>query len=100
MAKVHYHKQRSREVASKARKCLEKLHGDKETELEMEVRSRLSDKSTSSQEHSADKSDSSLADEGETTTKTQHARQTEIGTIEKKKIDVYSRGRQISKTWT
>ena len=67
------------EVASKAYKCLEKLHGDKGTELEMEVRSRLSDKSTSSQEHSADKSDSSLTDEDETITKTQYARQTEIG---------------------
>ena len=45
----------------------------------MEVRSRLSDKSTSSQEHSADKSDSSLTNEDETITKTQYARQTEIG---------------------
>ena len=63
VAKVHYQKQRSREVASKAHKCLEKLHGDKGKELEMEVRSRLSDKSTSSQEHRADKSDSSLTDE-------------------------------------
>ena len=79
VAKVHYQKQRSREVASKAHKCLEKLHGDKGTELEMEGRSRLSDKSTSSQEHNADKSDSSLTDEDETITKTQYARQTEIG---------------------
>ena len=79
VAKVHYQKQRWREVASKAHKCFEKLHGDKGTELEMEVRSRLSDKSTSSQEHSADKSDSSLTDEDETITKTQYARQTEIG---------------------
>ena len=79
VAKVHYHKQRSREVASKAHKCLEKLHADKGTELEMEVRSRLSDKSTSSQEHSADKSDSSLTAEGETITKTQFARQPETG---------------------
>ena len=45
----------------------------------MEVRSRLSDKSTSSQEHSADKSDSSLTNEDETITKTQYVRQTEIG---------------------
>ena len=44
---------------------MEKLHGDKGTELEMEVRSRLSDKSTSSQEQSADKSDSSSTDEAE-----------------------------------
>ena len=45
----------------------------------MEVRSRLSDKSTSLQERNADKSDSSLTDEDETITKTQYARQTEIG---------------------
>ena len=45
----------------------------------MEVLSRLSDKSTSSQEHSADKSDSSLTDEDETITKTRYARKTEIG---------------------
>ena len=44
---------------------MEKLHGDKGTELEMEVRSSLSDKSTSSQEQSADKSDSSSTDEAE-----------------------------------
>ena len=79
VAKFHYQKQRSREVASKAHKCLKKLHGDKGTELETEVCSRLSDKSTSSQEHSAEKSDSSLTDEDETITKTQYARQTEIG---------------------
>ena len=99
VAKVHYQKQRSREVASKAHKCLEKLHGDKGTELEMEVRSRLSDKSTSLQEHSADKSDSSLTDEDETITKSQYARQTEID-ARRKKCDVHSRGRQISKSWT
>ena len=79
VAKVHFQKQRSREVASKAHKCLEILHGDKGTELEMEVRSRLSDKSTSSQEHSADKSDSSLTNKDKTITKTQYARQTEMG---------------------
>ena len=83
VAKVHYQKQRSREVASKAHKCLEKLHGDKGTELEMEVRTRLSDKSTSSQEQNDDKSDSSPTDEDETSTKTRHARQTEIGTRRK-----------------
>ncbi|XP_048577302.1 uncharacterized protein LOC116601378 [Nematostella vectensis] len=34
VAKVHYRKQRSREVATKARKCLEKLHGDSGTKLD------------------------------------------------------------------
>ena len=71
VARVHYQKQRSREVASKAHKCLEKLHGDKGTELEIEVRLRLSDKSTSSQEQNSDKSDSSSTDELETITETQ-----------------------------
>ena len=50
VARVHYQKQRSREVASKAHEFLERLHGDKGSELEMDVRSRLLDKSTSSQE--------------------------------------------------
>ena len=71
VARVHYQKQRSSEVASKAHKCLKKLHGDKGTELEIEVRSRLSDKSTSSQEQNSDKSDSSSTDEVETITETQ-----------------------------
>ena len=71
VARVHYQKQRSREVASKAHKCLEKLHGDKGAELEIEGRSRLSDKSTSSQEQNSDKSDSSSTDEVETITETQ-----------------------------
>ena len=86
VARVHYQKQRSREVASKAHKCLEKLHGDKGTELEMEVRSRLSDKSTSSQQQNADQSDSSLSDEADTITKTQTIRLTEIGTRRRKTV--------------
>ena len=51
---MHYQKQRSREVATKARQCLDKLHGDKGTKLEEDVISRLSDiSSASSQEHDA-----------------------------------------------
>ena len=38
VARVHYQKQRSPEVASKAHKFLERLHGDKGSELEMDVR--------------------------------------------------------------
>jgi len=86
VARVHYQKQRSRDVASKAHKCLEKLHGDKGTELEMEVCSRLSDKSTSSQEQNADQSDSSLSDEADTITKTQTIRLTGIGTRRRKNV--------------
>ena len=71
MARVHYQKQRSREVASKAHKCLKELHGDRGTELEMEVRSRLSDKSTSSPDQNADNSDT---DEVEMSTETQPER--------------------------
>ena len=62
VARVHYQKQRSREVASKAHKCLEELHGDRGTELEMEVRSRLSDKSTSSPDQNAGNSDTDELD--------------------------------------
>lgn len=70
VARVHYQKRRSREVASKAHEILETLHGDKGSELEMDVRSRLSDRSTSSQEQDDDRADTPVTDEGETITKT------------------------------
>ena len=50
VARVHYQKQRSREVATKAHEYLETLYGEKGSALEMDVRSRLSDKSGSSPE--------------------------------------------------
>ena len=50
VARVHYQKQRSREVATKAHEYLETLYGEKGSALEMDVRSRLSDKSASSPE--------------------------------------------------
>ena len=42
MAKVHYQKHRSREIATKAHACLQKLHGEKGTELNTDVRTKLS----------------------------------------------------------
>ena len=42
MTKVHYQKHRSREIATKAHACLQKLHGEKGTELNTNVRTRLS----------------------------------------------------------
>lgn len=63
MARVHYQKQSSREVATKAHKYLEKLHGEKGSTLEIDVRSRLSDKSTSSPEQDQKSDASSLEDE-------------------------------------
>jgi len=74
VARVHYQKQRSRDVASKAHKCLKELHGDRGTELEMEVRSRLSDLSSSSQDQNADNSDTPSTDEVEVITKKQPER--------------------------
>ena len=50
VARVHYQKQRSREIATKAHEYLETLYGEKGSALEMDVRSRLSDKSASSPE--------------------------------------------------
>ena len=50
VARVHYQKQRSREIATKAEEYLETLYGEKGSALEMDVRSRLSDKSASSPE--------------------------------------------------
>ena len=50
VARVHYQKQRSREIATKAHEYLETLYDEKGSALEMDVRSRLSDKSASSPE--------------------------------------------------
>ena len=63
VARMHYQKQRSREVATKAHKYLEKLHGEKGTALETDVRSRLSHKSTPSPEQEGKSDASSLEDE-------------------------------------
>ena len=45
VAKVHYQKRRSREIATKAHECLIKLQGEKGTKLTNDVRSRLSNSS-------------------------------------------------------
>ncbi|XP_078384349.1 uncharacterized protein LOC144666818 [Oculina patagonica] len=42
VAKVHYQKQRSREVAVKAHECLQKLQGTKGSDLDKEVHTRFS----------------------------------------------------------
>ncbi|CAH3036519.1 unnamed protein product, partial [Porites lobata] len=65
VARVHYQKQRSREVASKAHEYLERLHGKKGSELEIDVRSRLSGNSASSEDQNGSKTDTSSNDEGE-----------------------------------
>ena len=41
VAKVHYQKQRSRDVAVKAHECLQKLQGTKGSEVDMEVNTRF-----------------------------------------------------------
>ena len=43
VAKVHYQKQRSREVALKGHKCLQKLQGAKGSEVDEDVHARLGD---------------------------------------------------------
>ena len=70
VARVHYQKQGSREVASKAHEYLEKLNGKKGSELEIDVRSRLSGNSASSEDQNGSKTDTSSNDEGETITET------------------------------
>ena len=47
VAKVHYQKQRSREVAVKAHECLQKLQGTKGSEVDREVHTRFSGSSSS-----------------------------------------------------
>ncbi|XP_068728997.1 uncharacterized protein [Montipora capricornis] len=46
VAKVHYQKQRSREVAVKAHECLQKLQGTKGSEVDIEVNSRFGSSSS------------------------------------------------------
>ena len=46
VAKVHYQKQRSREVDAKAHECLQKLQGVKGSEVDKDVNSRFSDSSS------------------------------------------------------
>ena len=48
VARVHYQKQRSREVAAKAHECLQKLQGTKGSEVDKDVNTRFSDSSSSS----------------------------------------------------
>ncbi|CAH3170699.1 unnamed protein product [Porites lobata] len=50
VARVHYQKRRSREIACKAHAFLERLQGERGSEQEMDVRSRPSENSNSSQE--------------------------------------------------
>jgi len=47
VAKVHYQKDRSREVAVKAHECLQKLQGTKGSEVDKEVNTRFSDSTSS-----------------------------------------------------
>lgn len=58
VAKMHYQKQRSREVATKAHIYLKELQGEKGTELDQDVQERLSEKSSSSREHDEKTDDS------------------------------------------
>ena len=48
VAKDHYQKQRSREVAVRAHECLQKLQGTKGSEVDKEVNTRLSDSTSRS----------------------------------------------------
>ena len=87
VARVHYQKQRSREVAAKAYKFLEKLHGEKGSELEMDVRARLSDGSSCSpeQEDKSDGSSSSADTEILTTEETSEEQKVELAGFPKLK---------------
>jgi len=48
VAKVHYQKQRSRELAAKGHECLQKLQGTKGSEVDKEVHTRFSCSTSSS----------------------------------------------------
>ena len=57
-------------MASKAHEYLKRLHGYKRSELEIDVRSRLSGDPASSEDRNGSKTDTSSNDEGETIAET------------------------------
>ena len=57
-------------MASKAHEYLERLHREKGSELEINVRSRLSGYSASSEDQNGSKTDTTSNDEGETIAET------------------------------
>ena len=61
VAKVHYQKRRSRDVATKAHECLTKLHGERGCRLDEDVCSRLSDSSNTSPEKELTNGDKTTA---------------------------------------
>ncbi|CAH3146102.1 unnamed protein product [Porites lobata] len=91
VARVHYQKQRSREVASKAHEYLERLHGDKGSELEIDVRSRLSGDSASSEDRNGSKTDTSSNDEGETIVETPPERLSGVPRLKRENAFIVSR---------
>ena len=90
------------EVASEAHEFLERLHGDKGSKLEMDVRSRLSNKSTSSQEQDDDvKGDISSTDEVGTIPKTMPPKCLQrVMRLKRKQLMFTPRGGPISKNGT
>ena len=70
VARVHHQKQRLREVASKVHEYLERLHRKKGSEVEIDVPSRFSGNSASSEDQNGSKTDTSSNDEGEKITET------------------------------
>ena len=100
VARVHYQKQRSREVASKAHEYLERLHGKKGSELEIDVRSRLSGNFASSEDQNGSKTDRN------TTRASFRCPETKAGECiysdrfpsKKKESDVHPRRRRLSKS--
>ena len=70
VARVDYQKGRSREVASKAHAFLERLQGERGSELGMAVRSRLHKNSSSSQEQDFGNTDTSSNDKEDVITDT------------------------------
>ena len=91
VARVHYQKQRSREVASKAHEYLERLHGDKGSELEIDVRSRLSGDSASSEDRNGSKTDTFYNDEGETIAETPPERLSGVPRLKRENAFIVSR---------
>ena len=88
VAKVHYQKQRSRDIATKAHECLKKLHGEKGSQVDDDVSVRLSDSPNSSP--GSDKEQVNIDAGNSNVRTTQESNSIKPGQSRKKKIMLFS----------
>jgi len=90
VAKVHYQKRRSRDIATKARECLKKLHGEKGSQVDDDVSVRLSDSPNSSPGSDKAEQDVKSCKGADKSNATQERSVNEQAPSKKKKIMLFS----------